>query len=212
MQVAWLIPAAMVSGLAWMLGVLLIATQASSEPVGIEYDLYSRILSIAIILLLVTASGVRRRLAQATAAGGTAALALFIGLALMAAGNVLEFWGALLAAQPPSATAARLGTEAFWGSTPGFLVFLVGAVVATVALIVIAVRSRQWHGVSSAETLLIGAAGVFMSMSTALWAVSPAAALVPAALFAFGWMSLARATAGQARAGSQRAASQPPES
>lgn len=207
MRAPWLIPAAIASGLAWMLGVLLIATQAPGEPVGTEYDLYNRILSVAIILLLVTAIAVRRRLAQA-AAGRTAALALSIGLALMAAGSVLEFWGALLAGQPPSATAARLGTEEFWGSTPGFVAFLAGSVVATLALIVIGVRSRRWDGVSSVEALLIGAAGIFMSASTTLWAVSPAAAVIPAALFAFGWMTLARA-AGHAGAGSQRAASLP---
>jgi hypothetical protein len=212
MQASWLIPAAMVSGLAWMLGVLLIATQASSEPVGTEYDLYTRILSIAIILLLVTAIEVRRRLAQVNAAGASAALALSVGVGVMAAGNLLEFWGAVAAGQPPSATAARLGTEAFWGSTPGFVVFLIGSVVATVALIVIAIRSRRWQGVSSVEALLIGVAGISMSISTALWAVSPAAALVPAALFAFGWMTLARTTAGHAAAGSQRVASHPAES
>src|SRR3990167_511271 len=114
MHASWLIPAAMVSALAWMLGVLLIATQASSEPVGTHYDLYNRILTIAIILLLVTAIGVRRRLARANAAGATAALVLSVGVGVMAAGNLLEFWGAFVAGQPPSATADRLGTEAFW--------------------------------------------------------------------------------------------------
>ena len=212
MHASWLIPAAMVSGLAWMLGVLLIATQASSEPVGTHYDLYNRILTIAIILLLVTAIGVRRRLARANAAGATAALVLSVGVGVMAAGNLLEFWGAFVAGQPPSATADRLGTEAFWGSTPGFVVFLAGSAVATGALIGGAVRSRRWDGVLPVETLLIGAAGISMSLSTALWAVSPAAALVPAALFAFGWMTLARATAGHAAAGFQQAASHPAES
>jgi hypothetical protein len=195
-----------------MLGVLLIATQAPSEPVGIDYDLYNRLLTIAILLLLVTAIGIQRSLARSSAAGATAALGLAVGVGLMAAGNLLEFWGALLAGQPPSATAARLGTQEFWGSTPGFVVFLAGSVVATVALIVIAVRSRHWRGVSSVEALLIGAAGIFMSVSTALWAVSPAAAVIPAALFAFGWMTLARAATGGAPAASQREALRPAKS
>jgi hypothetical protein len=211
MKASWLIPVAIASGLAWMLGVLLIATQAPSEPVGAAYDLYNRLLTIAILLLLVTAIGIRRNLAQSNTASAPAALGLAVGVGLMAAGNLLEFWGALLAGLPPSATAARLGTEEFWGSTPGFFVFLAGSVVATVALIVIGVRSRRWYSVSLVQALLIGAAGIFMSASTALWAVSPAAAVIPAALFAFGWMTLARA-AGHPRAGSQRAASQPAQS
>jgi hypothetical protein len=211
MKASWLIPAAIASGLAWMLGVLLVATQAPSEPVGIEYDLYNRLLSIAIVLLLVTAIGIQRSLARVNAGGANAALVLAVGIGLMAAGNLLEFWGALLAGQPPSATAARLGTQEFWGSTPGFVVFLAGSLVATVALIVIGVRSRHWSGASSIEALLIGAAGIFMSMSTALWAVSPAVAVIPAALFAFGWMTLARA-AGHAPAVSQRPASRAAQS
>lgn len=186
---------ALASSLAWILAVLLVATQASREPAGADYDTYNRLLSVALILVLATAIGMRSRVAARALPGTGAALALVIGLVLMLAGNVVEFWGALIAGALPAATAARTGGPEFWGSTPGFLAFLIGQITVALAMIQLGIRARRWPGASPRTTVAIGMCGVLFSASTAAWAVSPAVALLPAALFAVTWVILARATA-----------------
>lgn len=192
MTSARLIVLAVVSALAWIGGVVLIATQAPSEPVGPAYDAYNRVLTVALVLLVVVAIGLRARLGS-----GLASTALVAGLILMLAGNALEFWGALLAGQPPSATAQRLGVAEFWGSTPGFIAFLVGQAIATISLIVIGIRSWRRGRASAGEGALVAGSGIAMTASTALWALSAAAAAVPAILFGFGWLALARVRGGE---------------
>jgi hypothetical protein len=194
---SWLVPLAVLAGVAWIAGVLLVATQADSDPVGSRYDAYNRVLTLALALLLAGALAIRGRVREAGATGGRALTVLVAGLALMLAGNALEFWGALAAGEETSATAERLGLEEeFWGSFPGFLVFLAGGVIVLVSLIACAVRIGAWGGISRLQRTAVGAGGFLMVASTALWAVSPAAALVPAVLFAFAWLLLATAAAG----------------
>jgi len=90
-------------------------------------------------------------------------------------------------------TAERLGHEdVFWGSNVGWFVFLSGSIIVTVALIVVARAAGQW-GAARSQRWAIGASGVMASAAGALWAASPIAAAIPAAAFAFGWLSLANA-------------------
>lgn len=187
-----LIALSVVSALAWFGAIMLIATQASTDPVGASYDTYSRLLTVALGLLLVVALGLRARVRDA----GLPLTLLVASLTLMLAGNALEFWGALVAGQDPSATAERLGTEEFWGSTPGFLAFLIGQALATISLIVIGMRSWRRGRTGAGEGALVAGSGIAMTASTALWAVSVAAAAVPAVLFGFGWLALARLRGG----------------
>ena len=195
LQRSWLVPLAVLAGAAWIAGVLLVATQADSDPVGARYDTYNRVLTLALALLLASALAIRARIQEAGAPGGGALSVLVAGLALSFAGNALEFWGALAAGEEPSATAERLGLEEFWGSLPGFLAFLGGGLLVVASLIAFAVRVSAWGGVSRSRRTAMGAGGVLMAVSTALWAVSPVAALVPAVLFAFAWLLLAAAAA-----------------
>jgi hypothetical protein len=194
---SWLVPLAVLAGVAWIAGVLLVATQADSDPVGARYDAYNRVLTLALALLLASALAIRGRVREAGAPGGRALTVLVAGLALSLAGNALEFWGALAAGEEPSATAERLGLEdEFWGSFPGFLAFLAGGLLVVASLIAYAVRIGAWGRIPRPQRAAIGAGGVLMAASTALWAVSPAAALVPAVLFAFAWLLLAGGAAG----------------
>jgi hypothetical protein len=195
---SWLAPLAVLAGVAWIMGVLLVATQADSDPVGPRYDAYNRVLTLALALLLASALAIRGRVREAGAPGGRPLTALVAGLALMLAGNALEFWGALAAGEKPSATAERLGLEEeFWGSFPGFLVFLLGGLLVLASLIAYAIRIGAWAGISRLQRVAVGAGGLLMVASTALWAVSPAVALVPAVLFALAWLLLLEtATAG----------------
>jgi hypothetical protein len=194
---SWLVPLTVLAGVAWIAGVLLVATQADSDPVGSRYDAYNRVLTLALALLLASGLAIRGRVREAGAAGGRALTVLVAGLALMLAGNTLEFWGSLAAGAEAAATAERLGLEEeFWGSFPGFLVFLLGGLLVLASLIAYAIRIGAWAGISRLQRVAIGAGGLLMVASTALWAVSPAAALVPAVLFAFAWLLLATAAAG----------------
>jgi hypothetical protein len=186
-------PAALVTGLTWIIGVLLVATQAPNEPIGLLYDDANRFLVIPLALAVITALAVRNQLVRSGRAGAGAALAVVAGLALTLAGSALEFWGALVAGTDVSAIAARLGTTEFWGSWPGFLLFLAGGPITVISLIVLGVRSRTWPGASALTAVAIGVSGVLFSVSTFAWGISPAAAAIPATLFAFCWVSLARA-------------------
>ena len=193
---SWLVPLAVLAGVAWITGVLLVATQADSDPVGSHYDAYNRVLTLALALLLASGLAIRGRVRAAGALGRRPLTGLVAGLALMLAGNALEFWGSLAAGQEPSATAERLGLEEeFWGSFPGFLVFLAGGLLVLASLVAYAVRAGARGGLSPLRRTAVGAGGFLMVASTALWAISPAAALVPAVLFAFAWLQLATAAA-----------------
>ncbi|MPZ70758.1 MAG: hypothetical protein GEU71_14715 [Actinobacteria bacterium] len=188
-----LIPLATAAGLAFIAGVMLVATQANSDPVGRHYDAYNRVLTGDLILLLVCSVWIAREIKHRSLAGTTATRAIAGGFGLMVAGNVVEFWGALVTGSETEKTAARLGHEdAFWGSGVGWILFLLGSVVATVALIIVARAAGRW-GATSSQRWAIGAAGVMQAAASALWAAAPIAAAIPAAAFAFGWLSLATA-------------------
>lgn len=194
---SWPVALALAAGLAWIAGVVLVSTQADSDPVGARYDAYNRVLTLALVLLLASAVVIRHRVAAAGAAGTGPLTAVVAGLALTLAGNVLEFWGALAAAEKPSATAERLGLEdEFWGSLPGFLVFLLGGLVVVVAMIACAISLGASERISPLQRAAVGAGGFLMVASPAFWAVSPVAALVPAVLFALAWVWLAVAATG----------------
>ncbi len=200
---SWPVPLAILAGVAWIAGILLVATQADSDPVGANYDAYNRVLTLALALLLTSALAFRGRVREAGTAGSRALTSLVVGFALMLAGNALEFWGALAVDEVTEATAERLGLdEAFWGSFPGFLVFLAGGLVVVASLIAVAVKLGAWGGVSPVQRAAVGAGGLLMVASTALWAVSPAAALLPAILFAFAWLLLASLARDRGRAAS----------
>jgi hypothetical protein len=184
------------AGLAWIAGILLVSTQADSDPVGPHYDTYNRLLTPALVLLLASAFAFRRRVKQASAWGLMPLTIAVIGFGLYLVGNVVEFWGALLADQVSESAAARPGTDDFWQwSFPGFLIFLLGGMVVVVSLIAFAVRLGRWQGVSVTQRVAVGSAGILLTAATVFWAVSPLAALVPAVLFAFAWLVFANVVA-----------------
>ncbi|MBK5227767.1 MAG: hypothetical protein JJE05_04590 [Actinobacteria bacterium] len=191
MKRSLLTPLATVAGLAFIGGVMLVATQANSDPVGRHYDAYNRVLTIGLVLVALTAVWMSVRVKRLSLAGARAIQAVAIGSGLMLVGNVLEFWGSLLTGSETQKTAERLGhADAFWGSDIGWFAFLIGAIVLTVALIVVARAARRW-GATRSQRWAIGTSGVMQSAATGLWVVSPIAAAIPAAAFAFGWLSLA---------------------
>jgi hypothetical protein len=188
-----LVPLVTLAGLAFIGGIMLVATQADSDPVGPNYDMYNRVLTVGLALMFVAAVWIAREIRRGSRAGAKAARAVAVGFGLMLAGNVLEFWGSLATGTETEKTAERLGHEgAFWGSLLGWIVFLAGSITAAVALIIVARAARRW-GATRSQRWAIGASGPMQGAATALWAVGPLAAAVPAVAFAFGFLSLATA-------------------
>jgi hypothetical protein len=185
------LPALAIAGaIAWTIGGMLFATQADTDPVGAHYDAYNRIYTAAIALLLGGALAVRARLVRAGLSGRRAIAALAVGFGLVLAGNLLEFWGALIAGVQSSAAAEASGGEGFWGSDPGFAAVLLGAVVVVVATVALARAAGGWPRVTMRARVAIGAAGAAWALSLNP-PVAPAVAAVPALLFGFAWLTLA---------------------
>ena len=186
------LPALAIAGAtAWTIGGMLFATQADTDPVGAHYDAYNRIYTAAIALLLGGALAVRARLVRAGLSHGRRAIsALAVGFGLVLAGNLLEFWGALIAGVQSSAAAEASGGEGFWGSDPGFAAVLLGAVVVVVAAVALARAAGSWPRVTMRARVAIGAAGLLWGLSLNP-PVAPAVAAVPALLFGFAWLTLA---------------------
>jgi hypothetical protein len=188
-----LVPLATLAGLGFTGGVMLIGTQANSDPVGRDYDIYSRALTIGLILMFVAAVWIAQRLRGSLLAGAKAATVVAVGFGMLVAGNVLEFWGSLATGTETEKTAERLGQDgAFWGSLAGWLIFLAGEIAALVALIVVARAAKRW-GATRPQRWAIGGSGVLMSAATGLWAVGPLPAAIAGVGFAFGFLTLATA-------------------
>ena len=183
-------PLAIAGAIAWTIGSMLFATQADTDPVGAHYDAYNRIYTAAIALLLGGALAVRARLVRAGLSGRRAIAALAVGFGLVLAGNLLEFWGALIAGVQSSAAAEASGGEGFWGSDPGFAAVLLGAVVVVVAAVALARAAGGWPRVTMRARVAIGAAGPMWALSLNP-PVAPAVVAVPALLFGFAWLTLA---------------------
>ena len=167
---------ALAAGLTWTIAATLMGMQADTEPVGVHYDAANRTLVVPLVLLVAWAWRTR---SHASRAGTT----LTVGFGLMLIGVVVEFWGALLAGEHPSATARRLGEDShFWGSDPGFGVFIAGALTTIVGFGLLA-RSRR--GTASRVVLVrTGVTGLAVLATTGLWLVSAAAAAVGGIAFA----------------------------
>ena len=188
-----LVPVAILAGLAFIGGIMLVATQANSDPVGENYDTYKRVLTAGLALMFVTSVWIAREVKSRSLAGARAATVTAVGLGLMLAGNVLEFWGSLATGTETEKTAERLGQEgAFWGSLAGWLIFFAGEIMVVVALIIVARAAKRW-GATRPQRWAIGTSGVMMSAATGLWAVGPFPAAIAAAGFAFGFLTLATA-------------------
>lgn len=184
---------AALTGLAWMGAVLLVA----ANPKGVDlagdlaYDRANRVHTLALVLLLATVVVMHRMMRSEGLAGRRAAGALVIGAVLMLVGNAVSFWGALFTD----------GTsEQFWGGWVGWLTFLPGLLILLGAPIALARAARDWPDTSSAQRWSIGLVGLFLTLTTSTWAVSPAATLAPALLAAFALLVTGTAVADAAGA------------
>jgi hypothetical protein len=184
-----LLPAiAAVTGLAWMVAVLLVA----ANPKGIDlagdlaYDRANRAHTVALVFLVVTAILAYRAIRAGDLGGQRAARVLLVCAALMLAGNTVAFWGALVVGQR---------SEQFWGGWVGWLVYLSAEVVALGTFIVLARAARHWPTITRNQRWAIGSVGVFLSTTTATWAISAVVTLVPALVATFALLAAGTAIA-----------------
>ena len=168
---------ALSAGVAWVLGVTLVATQADTDPVGPGYDDANRVVTVAAVLLLASAVAAWRR------RRGRASLVAVVGTALMLLGSALEFVVLPLAGGTPDALVTQ-GGDSSPLSTGGFLVFALGLLLLLGACVALAVSLRRRP---RADRFVIALTGPALVAGTALWAVDPAPAAVAACLAAFGW-------------------------
>jgi hypothetical protein len=184
-----LLPAlAALAGLTWMAAVLFIA----ANPKGVDlagdlaYDRANRVHTLALVVLVVTIVVVYRMIRTSDLAGRRAAGALVIGAVLMLVGNAVSFWGALFTD----------GTsEQFWGGWAGWLTFLPGLLLLLGAPVALARAARDWPDTSRAQRWSIGLFGLFLTITTGTWAISPAVTLAPALLATFALFVTATAVA-----------------
>jgi hypothetical protein len=183
---------AMLTGLAWMAAVLLVAANPKDISLAgdLAYDRANRVHTVALVLLLATAIVVYRTIRAAGLPGVRAAGVLVVGAVLMLAGNAVSFWGALVVGQQ---------SDQFWGGWVGWLTFLPGQLLLLGAFIGLARAARQWPNVSPIQRWSMGLVGLFLTITTATWAVSPAVTLAPALLAAFALLATGMGVAQAAR-------------
>jgi hypothetical protein len=179
---------AMVTGLAWMVAVLLVAAHPKSISLAgdLAYDWANRAHTVALVFLLATSIVVYRTVRARGLPGARAATVLVIGAVLMLVGNAVSFWGALVVGQQ---------SERFWGGWVGWLIYLPGQSLLLSAAISLGRAARFWPNVSLLQRWAIGLVGLFLSITTATWAASPAVTLVPAVLAAFALLAMGMAVA-----------------
>jgi hypothetical protein len=184
---------AMLTGLAWMAAVLLVAANPKSISLtgDLAYDRANRAHTVALVLLLAIAVVVYRTIRAGGLPGGRAAGVLVVGAVLMLVGNAVSFWGALVVGQQ---------SDRFWGGWVGWLTYLPGQLLLLGAFIGLARAARHWPDVSTIQRWSIGLVGLLLSVTTATWAVSPLVTLAPAMLAAFALLATGMAVAQVARA------------
>lgn len=167
------------TGALWTIAVTLVATQAGTDPVGAGYDAANRALTIPLLLLVCYAALLRK---SPPASSSKGPLVLMAGSALLLAGNVLEFWVVLLSGLHAEKTATRLGeSEAFWGSSAGWMVFVAGMLLTIAAAVMLGRAVGGLRGTALVVLAIVGFA------ATGLWAISPLLAGA-AGLALAGWL------------------------
>lgn len=179
--------AAIVGGLAWLL--LVPAAELHRRDL-LGYDGYNRLLAIPLLLFLVALLAAPRALAVAGRSVRAGFLAAAVGVGLLLAGNVAEFYGVLLQGEPNAYAATQAGEADHWvGSDIGWIIFGIGMLVLLVGGLIAAAgmlrhRVRPTWVIAFTATLGVGA------LAANLFALQAVLLSVPVlALYAAGWIA-----------------------
>jgi hypothetical protein len=114
------------------------------DPPPLTYDGYNRLFSLPLLLVCVGwAALLTRYWSRLSPAARTGWAVSVAGLAVMLAGNVVEFWGVLLQDKPNAQAAVGTGEEPWVGSDLGWVVFGLGHLVTVVGMAMLGVAERR---------------------------------------------------------------------
>ncbi len=180
--------AALLGGAAWL--VLIPAAELHRRDL-LGYDGYNRLLVVPLLLFAVALQQASRTDLAATRLARLGFTTAAAGAAVLAVGNVVEFYGVLLQDAPNARAASQAGVDGHWvGSDIGWIVFGIGLLVLLVGGVVIALGLRRGHQhwlIVFTGTLGLGVLG------GNLFGLSPALVSVPVlALYGGGWICFGR--------------------
>ena len=177
--------AAILGGLAWLL--LLPAAELHHREV-LSYDGYNRVLAIPLPFLLVALVAAPKALTVVDRTVRAGLITAAVGVGLLLAGNVAEFYGVLLQDQPNAYAAAGEGDH--WvGSDIGWIVFGIGMLTLLLGGFTAAAGMRRLRVRPTWLTAFTATLGVGV-LATNLFALQSAFLSVPVlVLYAVGWIA-----------------------
>lgn len=177
--------AAILGGLTWLL--LVPAAELHRRDL-LSYDGYNRLLAIPLLFFLMTLLAAPKALTLAGRLERAGLIAAAVGVGLLLAGNVVEFYGVLLQ-EKPNAYAATGETDHWVGSDIGWIIFGIGMLTLLVGGLT-AAAGMQRHRVRPTWLIaFIATLGVGV-LAANLFALQSVFLSVPAlALYATGWIA-----------------------
>lgn len=179
--------AAILGGLTWLL--LVPAAELHRRDL-LGYDGYNRLLAMPLLLFLVALLVTPRALTVPGRSVRAGLVTAAVGVGLLLAGNVAEFYGVLLQQRPNAYTASQAGETDHWiGSDVGWIIFGIGMLTLLIGGPTTAAgmrrnRVRPSWVIAFAATLGVGV------LAANLFALQSAVLSVPVlAVYAIGWMA-----------------------
>jgi hypothetical protein len=179
--------AAILGGLAWL---LLVPAAELHRRELLGYDGYNRLLAMPLLLFLVALLGAARSLTVPGRSARAWFLAAAVGVGLLLAGNVVEFYGVLLQDQPNAYAATQAGKTAHWvGSDIGWTIFGIGMFTLLVGGLA-AAAGMQRYRVRPVWLLVFTASLGVGVLAANLYALESVFVSVPVlAVYAIGWIA-----------------------
>ncbi len=177
--------AAILGGLTWL---LLIPAAELHRRELLSYDGYNRLLALPLPLFLVALLAAPRALTFADRSVRAGLITAAVGVGLLLAGNVTEFYGVLLQEKPNAYEAA--GETGHWvGSDIGWIIFGIGMLALLVGGLVAAAGMRRQRVRPTWVIAFAAALGIGV-LAANLFALQSALLSVPVlALYAAGWIA-----------------------
>lgn len=187
--------AAILGGVTWL---LLVPAAELHRRELLGYDDYNRLLAIPLLLSLMALLAASRALTVAGRSVRAGFLTAAVGVGLLLAGNVAEFYGVLLQDQPNAYAATQAGETDHWlGSDIGWIAYAIGMLVLLVGGLTAAAgmlrhRVRPTWLIAFTATLGVGVLAANLFALQAVLLSVPVLAIYAAGWIAFGLLTRRR--------------------
>jgi glucan phosphoethanolaminetransferase (alkaline phosphatase superfamily) len=184
--------AAILGGVTWLL--LVPAAELHRRDL-LGYDGYNRLLAIPLLLFLVALLAAPSALTVTGRSVRAGLIAAAVGMGLLLAGNVAEFYGVLLQDQPNAYAATQAGETDHWvGSDIGWIAYAIGMLVLivgglTAAAAMLLHRMRPTWVIAFTATLGVGVLAANLFALQALLLSVSVLAIYAAGWIAFGFLT-----------------------